>query len=208
MKQLQRIAGAWAVVLYALWAGLMVSGCQSKQPKYLDLLGNSSAHSQLLSPGNKFQVGDSVTVTFSGTSEQIPPHQESVKDDGTITLPYIGAVQALNKTPGELQKEIHDLYVPKYYRTLTVTVTSESQFFYVGGEVKLPNRYPYLSEITVLKAIQSAGDFTDFANRKKVRLTHANGQTEIVNCVKALDNPQLDRPVYPGDKIYVPRRFW
>jgi hypothetical protein len=30
----------------------------------------------------------------------------------------------------------------------------------------------------------------------------------IMNCNKALDDPKLDLPVYPGDKIVVKRRLW
>src|SRR5512137_1618558 len=33
-----------------------------------------------------FRVGDVVSVTFSGISEQIPAHEERIKEDGTITL--------------------------------------------------------------------------------------------------------------------------
>ncbi len=68
-------------------------------------------------------IGDLVVVNLSGLPETIPPHEERIKEDGTITLPYIGAVKAAEKTPGELQNEIHDLYVPKIYSHLTVTVT-------------------------------------------------------------------------------------
>src|SRR5678815_4466249 len=65
--------------------------------------------------GNKFGVDDIVIVSFSGLDTVTPPaHQERIKDDGTITLPLIGAVKAKDKTPGELQKEIRTLYVPKY----------------------------------------------------------------------------------------------
>jgi len=80
-----------------------------------------------------------------------------------------------------------------------------SQFFYVGGEVKVPQRQLYTGPITVLKAIQSCGDFTDFANKKQVSLVRNDGRTLTVNCVKAIKNPTLDLPVYPGDKIHVPR---
>jgi hypothetical protein len=110
--------------------------------------------------------------------------------------------------PGEVQRMIRDLYVPRYYRNLTITVQSQNQYFYVGGEVKAANRYPYLGETTVLKAVQSAGDFTDFANKHKVKLTHVNGRTIVIDCLKAIEHPELDPPVYPGDKIYVPRRLF
>ena len=92
--------------------------------------------------------------------------------------------------------------------TVTVKPEESTRWYYVDGEVKSPNRQIYTSRITVLKAIASAGGFTDFANKKKVKLTRVDGRTQIVNCVKALDNPSLDLEVYPGDKIHVPRRLW
>jgi len=155
-----------------------------------------------------FGLGDQVIVIFSDTSLQ--PHEERIKDDGTITLHLIGTVKAVGKSPGELQKEIQELYVPKYYQPgrLTITVKSQERAYYVGGEVRNPNRYIYSGAITVTKAIQTAGDFTDFANMKKVRLTRADGKNITVNCKKAQEDATLDPPVFPGDKVHVPRRFW
>jgi len=72
----------------------------------------------------------------------------------------------------------------------------------------MPSRQPHPGEMTVIKAIASAQGFTDFANKHKVRLTRANGHSFIVDCDDALKNPQLDLPVYPGDKIDVPRSLW
>jgi protein involved in polysaccharide export with SLBB domain len=51
-----------------------------------------------------------------------------------------------------------------------------------------------------------AGGVTDFAKRTKVQLTRVNGQRITVNYDKALRKPELDPPVYPGDRIYVARR--
>lgn len=156
----------------------------------------------------RFHVGDTVTVSFSGTVDTIPDHIEPIKEDGTITLSLIGPVRAVGRTAGELQNEIHDLFVPKYYVRLTVTVSSPQRVFYVGGEVKQPGRELYVGETTVTKAIQAAGDFTDFANRNKVWLIRSNGERIKVNCIKALQDPTLDPPVYPGDQIQVPRRLF
>lgn len=153
-----------------------------------------------------FQIGDTVVVNLSGPPEPIPPHEEPIKEDGTITMPLIGSVQALGKTAGQLQTDIHSLYVPKYYNQLTVTVKStQDRVYYVGGEVKQPNRYVYTGTTTVTKAIQSAGDFTNFGSHR-VWLIRANGQRVRVDCDKALKNPSLDLPVYPGDQIQVPKR--
>jgi protein involved in polysaccharide export with SLBB domain len=93
--------------------------------------------------------------------------------------------------------------------TVSVKQVADTLWYYVDGEVGTHgSRQIYNSRITVLKAIASAGGFTDFANKKKVKVTRADGRTVIINCVKARDNPSLDLEIYPGDKIYVPRRFW
>ena len=66
---------------------------------------------------------------------------------------------------------------------------------------------PYLSEMTVLKAIQTAGDFTDFSRKTQIQVIRANGHKEkLVNYNKALGNPKLDLPIFPGDQVIVPKR--
>jgi len=157
--------------------------------------------------GDRLRVGDRVTVKFSGTPDQnLQTHEQVIKDDGTITLPYIGEVKAVGKTLGELQKEVHDRYVPDYYKRLTVNILGEQRVYYVGGQVRSPGRQMYIDATTVTKAIQSAGDFTDFAAKRRVELTRADGKKFIINCEKAAKDPSLDLPVYPGDKIHVPQR--
>jgi protein involved in polysaccharide export with SLBB domain len=156
------------------------------------------------------RAGDSLTITFTDLTVPMPPFEEKIREDGTITLPLNLTFKADGKTLGGLEKEIRARYVPDYFKQMTVTVKQQdsTRWYYVDGEVRLPNRQMYISRITVLKAIATAGGFTDFANKKKVKLTRLDGRTQIVNCPKALDNPSLDPEVYPGDKIHVPRRLW
>jgi polysaccharide export outer membrane protein len=159
----------------------------------------------------RLHIGDTVTIVFSGLppDANMEPHEEPIKDDGTITLPDVGRVKAAGKTPGELQDAIHDLYVPHYYTHLTITVkTTGDRVYYVRGEVKTPGRQIYVGQITVTKAITSAGDFTDFANRKKIWLIRVNGQRFRLNCIRILDGRDPDPPVYPGDQIEVARSIF
>ena len=223
MKLFWKLSGVGFFLCGLVLAAAMFSGCASTSgdPVFSDnphaAVSPASPASPETSYAARFHVGETVIVSFSGfgntesgvggQQQIMPPHQEPIKEDGTITLDLIGPIQAAGKTPGELQNEIHDLYVPKYYVRLTVTISSQDRVFYVGGEVVKPGVFQYLGETTVTKAIQSAGDFTDFANRGKVWLIRANGQRIKVNCTKALENPSLDLPVYPGDQIQVPRRI-
>ncbi|MGA4643821.1 polysaccharide biosynthesis/export family protein [Limisphaera sp. 4302-co] len=221
MKSARERWRGWTVLICGLILTGMLAGCGTTDNGWATFpepaaVGPSVSQVQYTSSTNgasgavaveRFRIGDTVTVTFSGVEPPPPPHEERIKEDGTITLPMIGSVIAAGKTAGELQKEIQERY-SRYYTRLTVTVKSLERFYYVGGEVRSPGRYPWLGELTVTQAIQSAGDFTDFARKTRVLLVRANGQTEVVNCRKAIENPELDPKVMPGDRIHVPRRFW
>ena len=134
--------------------------------------------------------------------------QVKIKEDGTITLLQNQTFSAAGKTRGDLEKEIRKCYVPRFFKYMTVIIARETQtlFYYLIGEVRAPARQVYVSRITVLKAIASAGGFTDFANKKDVKLTRLDGRKATINCIKALKDPSLDLEVYPGDTIYVPRK--
>lgn len=157
----------------------------------------------------KLTVGDTVTITLTGIDTLPPAQEKPIRDDGTISMLEIGTIQAAGKTPGELEEAIHNLYVPKVYTHINVTVkrTSDSVYF-VRGEVHAPGRLIYVGPITVTKAITSAGDFTDFANHKKVYLTRVNGKRFRLNCERIMDGRDPDPPVYPGDQIVVERTIW
>jgi polysaccharide export outer membrane protein len=187
---------------------LLVAGCQSSQ-KGVDIM--MQPHAENLAGTDKIarlHVGDTVTISFGGIPDPMEPQEKPIKEDGTITLQDIGRVQAADKTPGELEDAIHDLYVPKYFTHLNVTVkTSNDRVYFVRGEVKSPGRMIYTGEITVSKAITSAGDFTDFADKTEVYLIRANGQRFELNVKKILAGEAPDPPIYPGDQIEVTRRL-
>jgi len=155
------------------------------------------------------RVGDMTTITFADLpSPGIPKHEERIREDGKITLPFNITVQAAGKTAGQLQEDIRKEYVPKYYNYLTVTVKAEERFYYVGGEVKIAGRIQYLGDMTVLRAIDTAGGFTDFANRKNIELTRGTGEKIAINWFKAVKDPRLDKPVYANDQVLVHKRIW
>ena len=188
-----------------LFAGVLLTGCSSPTTTGSPSAGNSPAADVA-----RFRVGETVIVTFSGVPNPLDQHQEIIKEDGTITLTYIGAVHAAGKTAGELQREIHEDYVPEYFTHLTVTVSAkaEDRVVYVAGEVHNPNRVAYLSHMTVTKAIQAAGGLTDFANHGKVWLTHTGRDQRIqVDYDKAVKDPAADPPVYPDDQITVDKSW-
>ena len=158
-------------------------------------------------PGDRpeiINIGDSLTITFMDLPILIQPIEKQVASDGTITLINNENFTAAGKNRGELEKEIRARYVPRLYPRMTVTIKPLERFFFVSGEVRSPGAQRYISPITVLKAIPAAGDFTDFAQRKKIRLTRLNGKKLTINWYEAQKDPSLDPPVYPGGhRLYV-----
>jgi protein involved in polysaccharide export with SLBB domain len=59
--------------------------------------------------------------------------------------------------------------------------------------------------MTVLRAIDTAQGFTDFARKTSIEVRRVDGRTEFVNWKKARANPKLDLPIYPNDHIIVPK---
>ncbi len=197
--------------LLLLAALFFLHGCTGADPANLVLPAGktgSSVNGTNYS-SSTLKVGDQLTITFSGVISPIPDQKLRIKEDGTINLPLIDdPVVAAGKKVGELEKEVHDLYVPNIYQRLNVTIRPQLQTFTVDGEVRSPQRLEYVGPITVLRAIAAAGGFTDFANPRNVELIRANGDKGHVNAYKAIDNPKLDLEVFPGDYIKVHKKWW
>lgn len=197
---------AWLAVA----AGLAGCGTTQRAPSSAAESGGGPAANAATGSDHegRLRAGELLTVNFTDVSPALLPFQGRIREDGKITLMMSQEFDAAGKTVTELEKDIHDRYVPRYFVNLTSTVKAEDRFFYVDGQVKNPSRQPYLGHITVLGAIAAATGFTDFAKQTSVQVLRANGKIEVVNCKRARKNPKLDLPIYPGDRIIVPRRFW
>jgi len=158
--------GAVLLVLSAEGTRVAVAQITKPQPEAgkdasIDTITNGAASSNGISAMaefvDRFAINDLVTVKFSGSIPDIPQHEERIKGHGTITLPLIGAVRAVDKTTVELQKAIHDRYVPAYYKRLSVVVTGEDSVSV--GKGRVPMRQVYRGATSPVKASQSSGAF-------------------------------------------------
>ena len=206
MRFFRNISGKYGCLLAFALIGPLLAGCWTHHQKApaQSTVGTDKAQY------GPFRTGGAIRVDFSGAPTTIPFVDTVIKGDGTIHFEYIGDVRVEGLTPGEAEKVILAKYVPVYYTHLNVTVTPGGLFFYVDGEVNGAGggRMRYTGQITVTRAIASAGGFSPFANRRNVRLYRLDGTIETIDCIKALKNPKLDLPVYPNDKIVVKRRLW
>jgi polysaccharide export outer membrane protein len=188
---------------------LMAAGCETTRPRPVNPVAGTNEVPLTVNSTDSLEPGNQITITFSGLSTIPIPYSCRIREDGTISPPYLKApIIAAGKTIGELERELEKEYVPAIYKTINVTIRTADRFFYVGGEVRQPSRQIFIGRITVTQAIQSAGDFTDFADQREVRVIRATGKVDIIDCKAALDDPTRDLPVYPGDNIVVGRRLF
>jgi protein involved in polysaccharide export with SLBB domain len=202
MKVLRQDLPRYVSALCALMLAVMLAGCLTDSPPPT----TAPPHDPTQDP---LRVGDRIKVELSGIPDTMQPIEQDIKEDGSINLPYVGRIIAAGKSPSKLEQEVTTNYVPRYFTHITVTVTPMARFFYVGGQVNntAGGRILYSGPITVMGAIQAAGDFTPFANKRNVQITRSNGTIEHVNCIQAIKHPEKDVQIYPGDRIWVGRRF-
>ena len=192
------------LALVACLLALLATGCKKPTGPNPPVVAQPGG---LKGSSDNLRAGDKVTITLTDVPNGPIQSEHIIPDDGEITIHLDLKAKAAGKTKRQLQDDIRKLYVPQYYLRMTVNVRTEDRFVFASGEVKLPNRYLYSGELSVLKVIATAGGFTDFANKKKVELARVNGTIERIDCVKALADSSLDLPVFPGEKVFVPRRF-
>ncbi len=152
----------------------------------------------------QLRPGDSLTVTLSGIPDP-SAHTVQIDEQGLISLPFLGPVQAGSLTTADLARQIRTAYIERsFYTEISVSVTVTERFVYIGGEVQRPGRILWSPDMTLAKAVQSAGGFTLYAKESKVRLTREN-ETRDFNVHLAQRNPKEDPLLFPGDSIQVPR---
>ncbi|HRC56903.1 MAG: polysaccharide biosynthesis/export family protein [Myxococcales bacterium] len=138
----------------------------------------------------------------------------TIRPDGTITMPLVGDLQAVNKTPTQLKEEIKKR-IADYVKTsgLDVTVSVQqwhSYRFTVSGEVTSPGLFSQENYVTVAEAIALSGGFTRFAKRNQMKLMRrgADGKIRTIPLVYDLlatgERPDMNIYMISGDSLYVP----
>ena len=123
--------------------------------------------------------------------------------NGTLAFPLIGNVPASGMTPAELQRAISAKLDPDYLHNPSVSVEVASRRpFYVVGEVQKPGSYPYVTDMTVLNAIATAGGQTYRANMGRFYVKRVvDGQTVRVAASQ-------ETHLQPGDTVIVRERYF
>lgn len=159
-------------------------------------------------PLYKISSGDMLEIVVSDHPEL--SSAVLVIKDGTVSLPLLGAVPVHGMTVDEARKKLEDLYNANYIVNASVALSlkqTPSLQVYVNGEVKVPGVYPYTSGTTALKAIVTAGGFTEYASKGSVKiLRKADGQQQVIKVnIAKIENGAEDVELMPDDVVTVPQ---
>ena len=193
--QFPRRARYWfpaAAVLCAL------AGCASAPPK------TTNPQIPITTSTAQLRAGDTLNVSLQGVPDPTMSNVQ-IDEQGLISLPFIGPVAATGVGTAELSRRIRETYIAKkFYTTLEVSVSVTERYIYVGGEVQRPGRIVWTPDLSVAKAIQSAGGFTLYAKETAVSLIREKNAYPI-DVKLAQRNPAEDPRLMPGDSLQVPR---
>ncbi len=172
-------------------------------------MSEEAAAAEIDSDSYKIGSGDVLEITtwkeadFSKTL--------SVRIDGKITFPLLDDIKAGGLTTLQLKKQIED-GLKDYIEAPVVTVTvkgSQSQKFYILGEVSKTGEYNLVKNLTILQAFALAGGFTEWASKKEIILIrHENGKEKVMrinykNIARGRDFSQ-NIQIQANDTIIVP----
>ncbi len=169
-----------------------------------------SSEPAVIDTSDLLRGGDTLIIRLTGVpSADQGIFEVKIDESGKVSMPYIGNIQAANLTTVQLKKGIEEAYVAQeIFTNPNVTVDlKEQRFVDVTGEVRMPQRVPYTKDLTALGAVAACGGFTDFANRRKVKLTQS-GVTREFNAKEIQVDPSRDIRLLPNAKIHVDRSIF
>jgi polysaccharide export outer membrane protein len=156
---------------------------------------------------NTYKVGPADVLMVKVWNEDKFTGPVVVHQDGKITMPLVGDLEAGGFTPHEIEATITKALSKELRKPIvTVTVQSvESKKYYLDGEVNHPGEFPLDRPTTILEAISKAGGLQDFANKKKIYILRGDKKIpfnykEVINGKNMAQNIPLE----PGDHIFVP----
>jgi polysaccharide export outer membrane protein len=170
----------------------------------------------------KFGIGDVVSVTifeaaagglFIPTEAGVRPGNfvtlpdQTVDNDGNISVPYAGLVKAGGRYNGEIQDDIVNRIKNRAIEPQVIVSLSQQRtsLVSVNGEVNTPIRYPaaaYGAQDRITDAITRAGGIKDQGYATWVMLQRGNRRA-TVPFANLVYEPSNNIYVQPGDRVYV-----
>ncbi len=160
------------------------------------------------------------TISFRIIEENKEAIRIIVQDSGDIQTPHLALVKAVGKTPKELAMTIKTALEASYFKKATVIIALDKarviegravgspgvqmEYFTVFGQVARQGKYelPPEEDITISQAILRAGGFSQFADKKAVKIVRKTpkGNKNIkVDVGQIMENGNLTIDIYMRD---------
>ncbi len=160
-----------------------------------------------MSPGEGYRLGtnDEVEVTIYGATNSVT--KTRIKEDGTITLPYIGAITARDRTAREFSNDIAAQLRSGGYLVKPVVSVDVTQYVSnsvtVFGQVANPGVYPLDRATTVGMMLARSGGAR--AGGADYAILRRSDGTEHRVLGSSLEGEWSNAtPMMPGDTLFVP----
>ena len=145
--------------------------------------------------------GDRIRIIVFG--QDALSNSYAVNGSGMISMPLIGDVPVVSLTTSEAERLIESKLRGGFLRDPHVSAEVEAfRPFFILGEITTAGQFPFISGMTVQKAIAVAGGFTPRADRSSATITRMVNGTQISAKVP------LAYPLRPGDTVTVEERFF
>lgn len=169
-------------------------------------------------PSDTYRIGPKDTLRIivwqnPGLSDTVP-----VRPDGRVSIPLLDDVDAINKTPKDLAREIEQklsAFVQDPLVTIIVTefAAPPTQQVRVIGSVAEPSAIPFRANMTLLDVMIEVGGLTEFANGNQTNLVRmVDGEQKrfrvrVADLVRDGD-ASANIEMRPGDVLMVPESFF
>lgn len=203
---MNRLIPGFAAVLFAA----LVVGCGYKHPELGAPPSAAASPDYLIGPGDNVNIFVWRNPELSTT---VP-----VRPDGKITTPLIEDVQAANKTPTQLARDM-ERELEKYVKNPVVTVIVTGfvgpldQQIRVVGQAANPQALQYREEMTLLDVMIAVGGLTEFADGDMatvVRQVEGNPTQFRVRLDSLINDGDISANVHvlPGDILIIPEAWF
>jgi polysaccharide biosynthesis/export protein len=162
----------------------------------------------------EFVIGASDTVRITVWKNPELTTEATVRPDGTITMPLLGDLHAVGKTPTQLRDEIGkklSAFIKDETATVTVALTAIASYrFTVSGNFEHPGIFTSRYYVQVAEAIAMAGGINRFANPRKLVIIRPDKNAKVRRIpidyerVSSGEHPEENLVLMAGDTLFAP----
>lgn len=198
-----------AAVLLAI-SGCAAIGLGGDDPDRQSGAGLPSMHGNAVM---EYRIGPADVLSISVWNHKEMNQTVTVRPDGQVSFALIGDITAVGLTPLELQGAMEKA-LGEYMEVIPgeVSVVVDAVHSYkvsVLGEVRLPGRFEFQNQASVLDALAEAGGLTEFASSSNILILRTTGgrsekiRFDYQQLLKS-GNSEARVLIFPGDVILVP----